>query len=138
MEHLSPQITVGAQISPEDMETLKADGVKQLICHRPDDEEPNQIPFADIEAAAKDAGIVATHLPVRGGEFPEQAIQETATILAKNERTHMYCRSGTRSTIIWAACQAEQGRDLDDIIDTAANAGYGIGQLRDFLASRQS
>lgn len=138
MEYLTPHITVSPQISPEDIATLKANGVTHIICHRPDDEDPNQIPFADIEAVAEEAGITAIHIPVQGGEFPAQAIHQTAEILAKNERTHMYCRSGTRSTIIWAACEASHGKNLDEIIDTAAQAGYGIGQLRAFLATHQS
>lgn len=137
MEFLSPTISVSPQLYLQDIAALQEAGVRLIICHRPDGEEAEQPAYAVIEAAAANAGIAAAFVPVSGGEFSEQAIAQTKALLAKGERTHMYCRSGTRSTIIWAAAEAETGRNLNDIIDTAAAAGYGIGQLHAFLAARQ-
>ncbi|SUO96453.1 TIGR01244 family sulfur transferase [Suttonella ornithocola] len=142
METLDKLTTVSPQIQTNELEKLAESDIKHIICHRPDEEENEQPSFEVIEKEAEKVDIKAYHLPVRDGEFPEQAIAKTAEILARaaeqQEKVHMYCRSGTRSTIIWAAIEAQKGTDLESIIDTAANAGYGIGQLRDFLAQYQS
>jgi sulfide:quinone oxidoreductase len=44
-----------------------------------------------------------------------------------------YCRSGTRSTTLWALSQA--GRlPADEIISAAANAGYDVSHLAAHLS----
>jgi uncharacterized protein (TIGR01244 family) len=50
-----------------------------------------------------------------------------------------YCRSGTRSTLLWALAQAAQGHDPDTIASEAAGAGYDVAPIRsliDMLAAR--
>ena len=125
------------QIQPEHLADLAEQGIQQIICHRPDGEEIGQPSFADIAEAAADCGIDCHHLPVRGGEFPEDMIAATKKLLENGKNTFMYCRSGTRSCTIWEAIAAENGDNIDDIINQAAELGYGIGQLRDYLAARQ-
>jgi uncharacterized protein (TIGR01244 family) len=49
-----------------------------------------------------------------------------------------YCRSGTRSTLLWALAEASRGADPDAIAAQAAQAGYDIGPVRalvDMLAA---
>ena len=50
-----------------------------------------------------------------------------------------YCRSGTRSTLLWALAAAKQGETPDAIARAAAQAGYDVGPIRpmiDMLAAR--
>ncbi len=137
MHVLSEQIIVSPQPTLAELESLPAQGIEQIISNRPDDEDPSQVPFAEMAAAAEKLGIAAYDFPVSGGTFPKSVIAQVAETLANGKKTLMYCRTGTRSTIIWAAIRASQGEDLDSLIDRAAEAGYGIGQLRDFLAEFQ-
>ena len=49
-----------------------------------------------------------------------------------------YCRSGTRSTLLWALAEASRGTDPGVIAASAANAGYDISPVRavvDMLAA---
>ena len=49
-----------------------------------------------------------------------------------------YCRSGTRSTLLWALAEASQGADPDRLAEHAAQAGYDITPVRalcDMLAA---
>lgn len=41
-----------------------------------------------------------------------------------------FCRSGTRSTLLWSLAQASRGRDPDQIAASAAAAGYDIAPVR--------
>ena len=44
-----------------------------------------------------------------------------------------YCRSGTRSTLLWSLAQAQNGRDPDAIAADAAGAGYDVAPIRPLL-----
>jgi uncharacterized protein (TIGR01244 family) len=44
-----------------------------------------------------------------------------------------YCRSGTRSTHLWALTRARAGDDVDAIVEAAAGAGYDLTGLRPML-----
>ena len=54
---LSPTVWVSPQLSPELMPALAASGVGRIISNRPDGEEPGQPSAAEMEAAARDAGL---------------------------------------------------------------------------------
>ena len=44
-----------------------------------------------------------------------------------------YCRSGTRSTLLWSLAQAAIGRAPDTIATEAAGAGYDVTPIRPLL-----
>ena len=46
-----------------------------------------------------------------------------------------YCRSGTRSTTLWALSQAGEA-PADEIISAAANAGYDMSHLAGHLSQK--
>ena len=49
-----------------------------------------------------------------------------------------YCRSGTRSTLLWSLARARAGDDTDELADIAAGGGYDLSpvrQIMDALAS---
>ncbi|MGG2357485.1 beta-lactamase hydrolase domain-containing protein, partial [Salmonella enterica] len=51
-----------------------------------------------------------------------------------------YCRSGTRSTLLWALTMARAGLAPDEIATAAAGAGYDVGPIRaqiDMLAAQR-
>ena len=50
-----------------------------------------------------------------------------------------YCRSGTRSTLLWALAQARSGMAPEAIAAHAAGAGYDVSPIMlqiDFLAAQ--
>ena len=50
-----------------------------------------------------------------------------------------YCRSGTRSTLLWALARASLGDDPGTLAEQAAQAGYDLASIRpllDMLAAR--
>lgn len=44
-----------------------------------------------------------------------------------------YCRSGTRSTLLWALTRARAGDRPDSIADQAAAAGYDVTPVRQIM-----
>jgi len=46
-----------------------------------------------------------------------------------------FCRSGTRSTYLWALARHSLGDDGEALIATAAGAGYDLSSIRPILTA---
>ncbi|MGV3769677.1 MAG: TIGR01244 family sulfur transferase [Sphingobium phenoxybenzoativorans] len=126
---VSPQITV------EDVAEAKALGAVMVINNRPEGEEAGQTPAADIEAAARAAGLDYAEVPVTHAGFSPWQLDGMAEALAKagDGKVLAYCRSGTRSTLLWALTQARAGGDPDALAAKAAGAGYDLSPIRQIM-----
>ena len=138
------QIVDGIYASPQiglaDVQLAKAMGVSLIINNRPEMESPDQTPGADIEAAARSAGIGYVAIPVTHAGFSDTQVTAMVEALERAPGPVLaYCRSGTRSTLLWALAEASKGADPDDLAEAAAQAGYDVAPIRtllDMLASR--
>ena len=133
MKQLDTRTFVAGQIAPEDVEALAEQGISLIINNRPDGEEPGQPPAAEIEAAAQAAGIRYRHIPVAGGLSGEQVEAMAEALGEADGQTLAFCRSGTRSTYLWALARSRLGADGDVLADKAAAAGYDLTPVRRFL-----
>lgn len=122
--------SVSPQIAPDDVAVLQEAGFALVINNRPDGEEAGQPTAADIEAAARAAGIDYRAIPVSGGFSPAQAGEMAEAIANAKGPVLAFCRTGTRSTLLWALAQAGQGNDPEEIASAAARAGYDIAPVR--------
>jgi len=135
---INDNISVSPQITLEDVPAAKAEGVSLIINNRPDGEDPTAPQSADIEAAAREAGMKYIAIPITHSGFSGPQVEAMIAALADGDKTLAYCRSGTRSTLLWALAQAKQGVEADEISRLAGNAGYDITPVRamvDALAS---
>lgn len=129
MKRINDHVSVAGQISPEDVAAIKAAGFSTIVNNRPDGEAPDQPSGSVIEAAARAAGLHYVAIPLgREGVTPHM-VEKTRQVLDESPGpVFCYCRSGTRSTTLWALSQA--GRmDGADIIAAAQGAGYDKSHL---------
>jgi len=137
---LDETVFASPQIGTDDIAEAQAQGVTLVINNRPDGEADDQPAGAEIEAAAREAGLDYTAIPIGGSGFGEPQVQAMAEALAGADgKVLAYCRSGTRSTLLWALAQAQAGGDPEEIAAAAAAAGYDIAPVRpavDMLAAR--
>jgi uncharacterized protein (TIGR01244 family) len=131
MIQLDPTTFVSGQIAPEEIASL---GVTTLINNRPDGEEPGQPSSDVIAAAAEAAGIDYRHIPVAGGIAQPQVAQMADALAQARGPVLAFCRSGTRSTYLWALARARLGDDAEALTAKAAAAGYDLSPIRAFLA----
>lgn len=135
LKKINDRVSVSPQILVEDIAAIKQAGFKTIINNRPDGEAPDQPTSAQIKAAAEAEGINFVEIPMgREGVSPEM-IAQTQTAFAGAEPVLAYCRSGTRSTTLWALSQAGK-QDAQEIINAAANAGYDISHLSNHLVQQ--
>lgn len=124
---VTDDLSVSPQISTDDVAAAAAQGYKLIINNRPDGEEPGQPTSAEIEAAAKAAGLDYAYIPVRGGPTPDQVEQERQVLAEAEGPVLAYCRSGTRSIVTWSIGQAMAGeRGRDELKALGAQAGYDL------------
>lgn len=133
IKRINDSISVSPQVLPSDLAAIKAAGFVAIVNNRPDGEAPDQPSGAEIEAAAKEAGLSYAAIPMgREGVSPEMVTQTRAALEGADGPVLCYCRSGTRSTTLWALSQAGQMNSAD-IISAAAHAGYDISHLAGHL-----
>lgn len=124
---------VAAQMRPEELAALPANGFTAMICTRPDGEEPGQPPLDAMRDAAQAAGLAFHHLPVAGGLFPEAAIAAFAAIRRGTQGKVLgYCRTGTRAVTLDALANIA-GLSAADRIAHAKAAGYDLSALAERL-----
>ena len=134
MIRLDEDVLVAGQIQPGDVPALAARGVTMIVNNRPDGEEPGQPDGAEIEAAAREAGIAYRHIPVAAGFSPGQVEAMAEALGASDGAMLAFCRSGTRSTYLWALARARSGDDAAGLVAKAAAAGYDLRPIAAHLA----
>ena len=105
---VAADVCVAPQLTPAAMAEAAAAGFRSVVNNRPDFEHgPNQPTSAEIEAAARAAGLEYRHLPVDGGYQSPQEIAAFAQLLQTLPRPLLaFCRSGARSTRWYQAASA--------------------------------
>lgn len=138
---LSPRVFASPQIGLAEVAEAKARGISLIINNRPEGESDDQVSGAEIEAAAQAAGIAYVAIPVTHAGFSQpQVTAMTAALASTDGPVLAYCRSGTRSTLLWALAEASRGESPDALAAAAAAAGYDVGPVRavmDMLASQK-
>ncbi|MDO1559682.1 TIGR01244 family sulfur transferase [Brevundimonas sp. 2R-24] len=117
------------QLSPSDLAEIARQGAVLIINNRPEGESPDQPPGAEIEEAARAAGLDYAAVPITGRPTPDQ-VQAVAVLLEGAEGPVLgFCRTGTRSTMAWAGVQIAAGRHRDAVLAEAAQCGYDLSAV---------
>lgn len=135
LRQLTPDLAVSPQIAVEDIPTLAEAGFKVLIVNRPDEEVGPDLHHDTIGSEAEKAGMRVYYIPFTPGEITPDMVTSYAAALGEPGPALAYCRSGNRSTVLWALTEAGN-RPVDEIVETAAQAGYDINGVRPLLQSR--
>lgn len=111
---MSENVGFAGQISPEQVVQVAEKGFKSIINNRPDMEGgPEQPTSAQIENAARVAGIDYVYQPVVAGQITELDVRAFANHFNELPKPIlMFCRSGNRSNNLYQL--AKQMDLLDD------------------------
>lgn len=135
---LTPSLSVAPQLSEADIAQAAREGFHAIVDNRPDGEEAGQISAADMQALAARHGMQFAHVPVVPGKIDDADVAQMVDVLARLDGPVLaYCRTGTRSATLWALSRAG-AQSADDIVATAAEAGYDLASLRPRLEKRQA
>jgi len=132
---ITPTLSVSPQILTSEMQAIAHAGFKAIICNRPDGEGPDQPGFAEIERAAQQLGLQARYLPAETGKVSDEDGKSFGELLHTLPGPVLaYCRTGMRSTTMWALSQAGT-LPLAHILDTSQKAGFDMKPLVQRIAN---
>jgi uncharacterized protein (TIGR01244 family) len=131
---LDDRTLVAGQIAVADLAEARREGVTMIVNNRPDGEEPDQPTSAELEAAADAAGLDYRYIPISRGIGPAEVegMQSALSELGEG-RMLAFCRSGMRSTMVWAVARRGQGVSPDVLEHQAAEAGFSLGPVSHLL-----
>ena len=122
---LTESLSVAAQITPQDIGGLAAQGFTTVVCNRPDGESPGQAGMDEMEAACHEAEVLFIRYPVGVMNFPGADLEGLGPLFDDpNQKVLAYCRSGTRCANLWILSRDEAGRD--DAIAVARGIGFDL------------
>lgn len=131
---IDDSISVAPQIAPADMAEAAAQGVTLIINNRPEGEEDGQPTGDAIAAAAEAAGLEYVAIPVTHAGFSHAQVDGMVAALEQAAGPILaYCRSGTRSTYLWALARAKMGDHPAVLVEKAEAAGYDLRPIRPML-----
>lgn len=101
---IADDVCVAPQLTPEAMAVAARAGFRAVVNNRPDFEgDAHQPTSAQIEAAARAAGLEYRHLPVSGAyQSPAEAAAMAQLLRELPRPLLLFCRSGARSTRLYA------------------------------------
>lgn len=127
---LDDSISVAGQITPDDVAQAARDGFTFVVNNRPEGEQPGQPAGAAIAAAAEAAGMGYAAIPITHAGFSPDQVEAMGAALAQAPGPVLaFCRSGTRSTFVWALARLAAGDDPAVLQAKAEAAGYDISPV---------
>lgn len=131
MMHITPltnNVFIGSQIHAEDIAELKKHNITAVINNRPDSEDPNQPTNQDISLLMQQHHLLYYHIPISGTNVSLEDMHQLVTILnSATGPVFLYCRSGTRSSLLWALTASRYGLSTpQSIIKICLEAGYNF------------
>ena len=135
IHQLTPALSVSPQLSIADIEKVAKAGFKTIICNRPDLEGIDQPSSEQIKASCTAVGIDWQYLPVNPRDYTDQQALAFGQLLDQAKGPVLaYCRTGTRSTNLWALSQAGKN-EVADIVSLAKNASYDLSKLAERIGA---
>ena len=135
---LTPKLTALPQPSVDDIGELANRGYRSIIGNRPEGEAPDQPKWTDLKAAATARGMEAVHIPVVASQIGEADVRAFAEAIERLPKPiAAFCRTGTRSTLLWALAN-EASLTVDERIAIAARDGYDLEPFRSLLSREAS
>ena len=125
---LTETLSVAAQVTPQDIPNIAAQGFSTVVCNRPDGEVPDQASMDAIEAACNDANLLFVRYPVDALNFPGPDLEGLGALFDDaGQRVLAYCRTGTRCANLWVATRSEAERQA--AIQVARDIGFDLSMV---------
>jgi uncharacterized protein (TIGR01244 family) len=127
---LAPGVSAAGKLDRADIEALADAGIRTIVNHRPDGEDPGQLAAEEARRVAEARGIAYHHIPMTAASLTRGDVDAVEAVLARGERPIvLHCRSGTRSTLLWALVRLREGAEPSQLIAEAARYGIDIAAL---------
>lgn len=136
---INERFAVCGQIRPKDVPDLARAGYAAIVNNRPDGEVFLQPSGSAISAAAAQAKIDSFHIPVTGPDITEGKVRMLQKVLADSRGPVLaFCRSGSRSLILWAIGEVLDGRmTKEELVPFGAERGFDLSRAVGWLTDNR-
>ena len=125
---LSDNYFVTPQVVSDDLLQLKAQGFERIINNRPDHEAEDQPLSIDLQELAETLGFEYFHNPVDLKKLSKVEVEAQMSALADTKKTLAFCRTGTRSSVLWVLMNTSQGQNYNDLKAEVAGKGFDLSR----------
>ncbi|WP_407497688.1 TIGR01244 family sulfur transferase [Acinetobacter baumannii] len=129
LKRVNQDFYVAGQITANDIVKIADQGIKTLICHRPDGEGADQPNVIEIEEAAQRHGLNVIYQPVISGKITDQQVTEFKQLYQNAQKPVLaYCRSGMRAISLWALAEVAP-QDAALLFESGNKLGFNLKGL---------
>ncbi|MBB3811098.1 TIGR01244 family sulfur transferase [Pseudochelatococcus contaminans] len=132
---INERFAVCGQIRPKDIADIARAGYAAIINNRPDGEVFLQPSAAAISAATQGAAMESVNIPIAGPDITEAKVRMLQKVLAESRGPVLaFCRSGSRSLILWAIGEVFDGRmRKKDLVPFGNARGFDLSRAVGWL-----
>ena len=131
--YITPDFAVAGQLDANDFPEIARLGFGTVINNRPDGEEDSQLHSDAAASLAWRSGLAYHYIPSGKLDlFSDPVVDAAERVIADSAggKVLAYCKSGTRSAIIWGAVTA-RGLAVDEVVSLLTKAGFDFDFLSD-------
>lgn len=125
---------VAPQIQLTDLAALKALGFQRIINNRPDGESDDQPLSAQLKAEAQALGLDYVDNPIDLKQLAESHVGSQRQALSEDKKTLAFCRTGTRSSVLWALMSNADGKAYEELSAFLAAKGFDLSRCEAAMA----
>ena len=137
--HITPNFAIGPQPTSKDFAAIRSAGFSSILNARPDNEAGSYLLSTEARELANLEGLTYVHCPSENHALFEIDIinQFERALTDIPPPIFAHCKSGTRTTILWALVAARH-RHVDNVIAILRRAGQELEFLEDELRESAS
>ncbi|ETX10384.1 beta-lactamase [Marinomonas ushuaiensis DSM 15871] len=117
---------VAPQLSKEDFSALKEQGFERIINNRPELESEDQPPGKSLQEAAEVLGLEYISNPIDLSKLSQEHVFFQDAALSTMKKTLAFCRTGTRSSVLWVLINNSRGGSYDDLSAHVSSKGFDL------------
>ncbi|GAA5445243.1 hypothetical protein Misp06_03442 [Microbulbifer sp. NBRC 101763] len=129
IKKLDDQVSVSEHITCDALAPLAQNGIQVVVCNCPEGESEAHPSYADMKLAAEEAGIKFVAIPFTRGRMMREHCEAFRNVLQEGSKVHAFCRTGNRSSQVWAGAKILMGADKKQLHSQAQGAGFDISAV---------
>ena len=125
---------VAPQILLEDIEVLKGLGFERVINNRPDFESDDQPTDNALRAKVEALDLEYISNPVELSKLSKEHVDIQSEALDTSKKTLAFCRTGTRSSVLWLLSENAKGKSSEELSSYVAGKGFDLSRCATAMA----
>jgi uncharacterized protein (TIGR01244 family) len=125
---------VAPQLVETDLTLLKEQGFERIINNRPEAESDDQPAGESIRIAAEILGMEYVSNPVDLSKLSRKQVDLQMDALFEDKKTLAFCRTGTRSSVLWLLLQNAKGGDSNALMSYVSGKGFDLSRCASAMA----